>query len=236
MPTLQERIEAATTLFEADAAIARAIIQGAVSDPDVSTAGGLVKTLARAIAEVGDTSLQANKDLSNVSIADFAAAADAAGVSAADILAVLTVFGTNLLSAADAPAARTLLGLVIGADVQAFDAATMKADETATLSKGFTHTSHNLGNLNAATTLSIANGNLQHGTVTGSFTLTAPNDASQGGIELELTIDATGGYTVTLSGFNEIAGAIDTTANKVNVLRMVKHASGTVYLDITQKV
>lgn len=95
--------------------------------------------------------------------------------------------------------------------------------------------SYNLGNLNSATTLKIANGNIQHATMTGSFTLTAPDDTEQGYIDLEFTIDGTGGYTLTLSGFNEISGTVDTTANTVNILTIRKHNTNT-YLEVTQAV
>lgn len=50
MPTLQERIEAATAVLESDAATMRAIVHGAVTDPDVITEGGAVAPLAKSIA------------------------------------------------------------------------------------------------------------------------------------------------------------------------------------------
>lgn len=90
------------------------------------------------------------------------------------------------------------------------------------LGGGATGTPHNLGNLSAATTLSIADGNIQYGTVTGSFTLTAPADTGCGYIDMELLIDATGGYTVTLTGFDQITGTLATAANALNVLTVSK--------------
>lgn len=110
-----------------------------------------------------------------------------------------------------------------------------KGDGVVELNSGAAADSYNLGNLNSATTLKIANGNIQHGTMTGSFTLTAPNDTESGYIELELTIDGTGGYTLTLSGFNEISGTVSTTASTVNVLTIRKHNTNT-YLEVTQAV
>jgi len=95
--------------------------------------------------------------------------------------------------------------------------------------------SANLGNLSTATTLHIYTGNIQHATMTGSFTLTAPDDTESGYIELELTIDATGAYTLTLSGFNEVSGTVSTTANAVNILRISKLNTNT-YLEVTQAV
>jgi hypothetical protein len=96
-------------------------------------------------------------------------------------------------------------------------------------------TSNNLGNLSTSTTLHIYEGNIQHGTMTGSFTLTAPDDTESGYIELELTIDSTGGYTLTLSGFNEVTGTVSTGADVVNVLRISKMNTNT-YLEVIQAV
>ena len=50
-----------------------------------------------------------------------------------------------------------------------------------------------LGNLNGATTLHCIDGLFQTATMTGSFTLTAPDDTDEGQISLLLTNDATGG-------------------------------------------
>jgi hypothetical protein len=126
-------------------------------------------------------------------------------------------------------------GAVIGTDVQAYDADTLKSDTSDTLTVGMLGSSYSLGNLNGATTLSIANGNIQHATMTGSFTLTAPNDADDGYVEVEFTINATGGYTLTLSGFNEVSGTAVMTANTVNILRISKLNTNT-YIEITQAV
>ena len=71
--------------------------------------------------------------------------------------------------------------------------------------------------------------------MTGSFTLTAPNDTDDGYLELELTIGGAGGWTLTLSGFNEISGTFDSTTSAVNLLRVSKLNTNT-YLEITQAV
>lgn len=172
--------------------------------------------------------------ISNNLLAWNAGGTDLANVAAADVsLTTVSSFMDTVLDDPDAATARATLGIEIGADVQAYDVDLLKADVTGTLTKGMLGASHNLGNLNTATTLSIANGNIQHGTMTGPFTLTAPNDTDEGWCEVELTIDVTGGYTLTLSGFNEISGTFDAMANTVNVLRIVKHNTNT-YLDIIQ--
>lgn len=109
-------------------------------------------------------------------------------------------------------------------------------DISDSLTVGFVTTSFNVGaTLNSATTLHISDGNIQHGTMTGAFTLTAPDDTDDGYLEFELTMDGTGGYALTLSGFNEISGVFDNTASVVNVLRVSKLNTNT-YLEIVQAV
>lgn len=103
------------------------------------------------------------------------------------------------------------------------------------LGVGFEGTSYPTGNTGAGTvTLVAANGNIQHGTVTGAFTLGAPTFVGVGYIEWEITNDATGGYSPDLStNFTGISGTYDATALAVNLLRITKCNTGT-YLEIAQ--
>lgn len=78
MATLQERLDAAVTDAEADAALFHAIIHGDDSTT-VVTESGSVDSVAKAIAGIGDTSNQALKDLSNVDGADLRGAVEGAG-------------------------------------------------------------------------------------------------------------------------------------------------------------
>lgn len=82
MPTLEETLTTAVADAEDAAAKLKAIINGPATGETsmVTTDGGPVKTVARAVVEVGDTSNQAIKDLSNVSDVDFTAKAATAGV------------------------------------------------------------------------------------------------------------------------------------------------------------
>ncbi len=94
--------------------------------------------------------------------------------------------------------------------------------------------SFDLGDLNSATTLHISDGPIQHGGITGSFVLTPPDDLLEGYLEVELTIDGTGGYTVDVeTGVVVLLGQIVTTANTINVLRYSKLNTNT-YLQIAQ--
>jgi hypothetical protein len=144
-----------------------------------------------------------------------------ASVGTSGGVVVSTYMGT-VLDDVSASTARTTLGA-------------LGSDTSETLTVGMLGQSHDLGTLLVNTTLQIANGNIQHATLGGAITLTAPNDTDEGYLELEFTIDATGGYALTLSGFNEVSGAFDSTANKVNVLRIAKHKTNT-YIEITQAV
>lgn len=63
--------------------------------------------------------------------------------------------------------------------------------------------------------------NLQTLTIDGSFTLDPP--AAGNGVSVILaTVDATGGYTVTTSGFTHVIGVFDTTANTAHLLTVYK--------------
>jgi len=151
--TLQTNLEAAVARVLADSIILRAIVNGpAAGDASlVSVEAGIVKTVARALAEIGDVTNQAIKDLGNVVDADFATKAIAAGVGG-DLRCE-----DNLAGLADAEAARGHLGLGGAAirnvdeegGVQSFDADTLKADADGVLQAGFGQTYQDLGSLDA---------------------------------------------------------------------------------------
>lgn len=103
--TLQTDLEAARDQVQADQQKLKDIVNGPASGAGstVTVDSGTVKTVARALAEIGDTSNQALKDLTNVLTADFQAAAVAAGVGGSgdgDMVAA-----NNLSDVADAPSA-----------------------------------------------------------------------------------------------------------------------------------
>lgn len=59
---------------------------------------------------------------------------------------------------------------------------------------------------------------LKRASVTGSFTLARPTEADAGVCKVEMTIDVTGGYTMTLSNYSTADGTFDGTANAVNLV------------------
>jgi hypothetical protein len=118
----------------------------------------------------------------------------------------------------DKSAARTAL------NVEVADTNIVKSDVSTTYTVGYLHTAYDNGNTGTATlTLDPALGLQQKATCTGSFTLAAAASGDGFFLELLLTMDGTGGYTVTLSGFEkEINGTIDTTASAKNLIRVTR--------------
>jgi len=134
-----------------------------------------------------------------------------------DIVTIANADKVALLDASDSSAPKYALWSAMKTAIQTF------VFGGGSLTGGYTQAIHNLGDLNSATTLHCSDGLFQKATMTGSFTLTAPDDTDEGYVDLLLTIDATGGYTLTLSGFTLIGSTNpDMTANKVNHLRVTK--------------
>lgn len=131
-------------------------------------------------------------------------------------------------------AARAAMGLAIGSDVQAHDPNTLKSDQSANLTVGYTISTYNHGSLSTGTlTLNLANGQHQKVEITGDCTVAAPSGGDGGNIDLKITMDATGNHTVSLSGFEGslTSGVLDTAPNAVNLLRLTR-IDGQDYVEI----
>lgn len=115
----------------------------------------------------------------------------------------------------------------------AVDPDILKADTSDNLTVGFTCDVYDYGNTGTTTqTITLTDEALQTMGITGSFTLAPP--ASGNGVAVIIaTTDATGGYTVTTSGFTRVNGTYDNTADKVHRFTVTKVESTTI-LDIDE--
>ena len=115
----------------------------------------------------------------------------------------------TLNAAADAAAQRTAIGVAIGSDVQAYDAATVKSNATKVLTAGYAATPYDGGTQTTGTyTPDEANGNFQHYINNGAHTLALPaNDST---IVLLIVNGASAG-AITTSAFDKVTGVAPTT-------------------------
>lgn len=128
-------------------------------------------------------------------------------------------------------ASRTALGLVIGTDVQAFDADTLKADVADNLTVGFTATTYDAGTKTTGTfTPDPANGNLQKYVANGAHTL-APPSAGDCTMILQVTNGASAG-TITTSGFTKVTGDTISTTNADDFLFFISVLNGFSHLHV----
>jgi len=107
--------------------------------------------------------------------------------------------------------ANALVDSDLGVSVQAYDADTLKADLTDTLTVGYAATPYNAGTKSSGTfTPDEANGNFQYGVNGGAHTLAPPTNNCT--IVIQYTNNASAG-TITTSGFTIVVGDTLTTTN-----------------------
>jgi hypothetical protein len=132
--------------------------------------------------------------------------------------------------ASTAASARTNLGLIIGTDVQAYDADTLKANLADVLTAGFAGTPYNAGTKSSGTfTPNEANGNLQYAVNGGAHTLAPPTNNCT--IIIQYTNNASAG-SVTVSGFTKVTGGTITTTNGDDFFFFITKLNGFSHLHV----
>ena len=163
------------------------------------------------------------------------AVTDGIGISSLPTITVAKG-GTNATSAS---AARTNLGLVIGTNVQAFDADTVKKDVNNTFTKAQRGSTQTAGSQTGSVTLDFDTYQNFVLTATGNVTLANPSTESVGQSGIIVFIhDGSGSRTLSLGTDYETAGGagltISTGANSVDVIPYFVKASGSIQLGAPQ--
>lgn len=143
--------------------------------------------------------------------------------------AALTVTTSQITSFSTAVDAR--ITAAINVSVQAYDVATLKADETANLTVGYTTAVNDIGTVNSGeVVLNFALGQIQTLANNGAFTL-APPATGSGTIVLEITNAASAG-AITTTGFASVTGDTFTTTNGHKFLCSIARVGSRSYLTV----
>jgi hypothetical protein len=206
-------------------------------DVTISNAG--VTAIAAGVvvnADVSASAAIAFSKLANVSATDRLLGRSTAGAGAIEEI-TCTAAGRALIDDADAAAQRTTLGVVIGTDVQAYDADTAKTDVV----QSFTAAQRGeVTTLTDAATIAVDFADSNNFTVTlgGNRTLGNPTNqvAGQSG-SLFVVQDGTGSRTLAYSSDWEFAGGtaptLSTAASAVDRIDYIVRASGNIHAVFT---
>ncbi|MFZ4807458.1 MAG: hypothetical protein ACOYLQ_09395 [Hyphomicrobiaceae bacterium] len=123
----------------------------------------------------------------------------------------ITSYARSIIATADEAALKALVNLEAGIDYQAYDAAILKSNVTANLTKGFSTTPYAAGTVSSGTyTPSEANGPIHEITNGGAHTLAPPTNSTS--LVVRYTNNGTAGI-ITTSGFTKVDGTAPGTVN-----------------------
>jgi len=148
----------------------------------------------------------------------------------------ISSFGASLVDDAAAVNARATLELILGVDVQVFDADILKSDVTDDLTVGYTTNVEVLGSVTTITP-DMQTEWLKSATITGNLTVNESADGEEGGCVINLTIDSSGPYTITVgTGVLPIpsTGLVDLEASASYEMKVVKHANTQMTVEVAR--
>jgi hypothetical protein len=136
----------------------------------------------------------------------------------------------NLSGLANYATARSNMGLIIGTNVQAYDADILFADVADILTKGYAATPYNAGTKSSGIfTPDEANSNFQYAVNGGAHTLAPPTNNSS--IIIQYTNDASAG-AITTTGFTKVTGDTITTTNGDDFMFYIVKNNGFSHLNV----
>lgn len=209
-----------TGQFLSDSGVFLADSGAFLADSGAFLSDNVITTLGRALVDdTGQTTMQTTLGLGSAAIQDTGYFLSDTGTHLSDSGAflsdgVITTLGRALLDDTGQTTMHSTLGLVVGTDVQAFDADTLKADTADVLTAGFGTTAYNAGTKSSGTyTPDEANGNMQYAVNGGAHTLAPPTNNCT--IIVHYTNNASAG-AITTTGFTLVEGAADLTTTNTD--------------------